>query len=114
MISHALSDNAFDSDYLTDAKSVLGTKVPSGMQCLPLRWKHSKLKIPVFRRAHGGILSKDEAMAYFQLRDGMGRQSLDAGFEKKWTPKFGRRGAANAANGLSIFLRGRGVYQVSS
>jgi hypothetical protein len=38
-------------------------------------------------------------MLYSTLRDHMGDQSEDAGFEKRWTPKFGRRGAANAANG---------------
>jgi hypothetical protein len=53
------------------------------MHCLPLRWKKSQLKIPVFRRTSSGILSKDEAMLYFKLRNDMGRQNLDAGFEKK-------------------------------
>jgi hypothetical protein len=40
-------------------------------------------------------------MLYSTLRDHMGEQSLEAGFEKKWTPKAGRRGAGNAANGIS-------------
>ncbi|KAH8651335.1 FluG domain-containing protein [Xylariales sp. PMI_506] len=38
-------------------------------------------------------------MQYATLRDHMGDQSEDAGFEQRWTPKAGRRGAANAANG---------------
>lgn len=38
-------------------------------------------------------------MSYAKLRDDMRRQSLEAGFEKHWTLKFARRGAANAANG---------------
>lgn len=46
------------------------------------------------------ILFTDEAVLYSKLRDDLGRQSLDAGFEKGWTPKFARRGAANAANGM--------------
>ncbi|EJP69830.1 uncharacterized protein BBA_00699 [Beauveria bassiana ARSEF 2860] len=31
----------------------------------------------------------------------MGRQSLESGHENAWTPRFGRRGAANAANGMA-------------
>ncbi|KAK3379574.1 hypothetical protein B0T24DRAFT_647132 [Lasiosphaeria ovina] len=98
-LSLALSDGAFDADSLKDASSVPATKIPPGKDCLPLRWKKSKLKIPFFRRAfRGGILSEDEAMQYSILRDNMARQSLEAGFEKAWAPRFGRRGAANAAN----------------
>jgi hypothetical protein len=106
IISLALDDKAFDADCLTDAKSILGVEVPSGMSCIPFRWKKFMLKTPVFRRIHNnGILSKDEAMRYYKLRDDMGRQSQDAGFEQKWTPRFARRGAANAANGILLFLR---------
>ena len=46
-------------------------------------------------------------MLYSTLRDHMGKQSLEAGFEKKWTPKAGRRGAGNAANGTSVFFSTR-------
>jgi hypothetical protein len=64
------------------------------------------LKTPVFRRVHNnGILSVDEAMRYYKLKDDMARQSLNAGFEQKWTPRFSRRGAANAANGIPLLLR---------
>ncbi|KAJ5681616.1 FluG domain-containing protein [Penicillium maclennaniae] len=99
-LSIALFDHAFDAECLEDAKSLLGTEVPNGRQCLPLRWKKSKLKTPFFRRVvRDGILSEDEAMFYSTLKDNMSRQSLEAGFEKAWTPRFGRRGAANAANG---------------
>lgn len=98
----ALFSEAFDAECLKDANSVLGAKVPAGYQCLPMRWKQSKLKAPFFRRvARDGTVSKDEAMLYSTLRDHMGDQSLDAGFEKRWTPKCGRRGAGNAANGMS-------------
>ncbi|EGU72539.1 hypothetical protein FOXB_16952, partial [Fusarium oxysporum f. sp. conglutinans Fo5176] len=31
--------------------------------------------------------------------DDRGQQSLDSGHERKWTPRFARRGAGNAANG---------------
>lgn len=104
----ALFDDAFDAKCLEDASSVLGAKVPDGMDCLPLRWKRSKLKIPFFRRvARDGTISEDEAMLYSTLRDHMGDHSLEAGFEKKWTPKAGRRGAGNAANGTSISLQMR-------
>jgi hypothetical protein len=44
-------------------------------------------------------LSADEAMLYSKLRDDTGQQSLDSGYERKWTPRFARRGAGNAANG---------------
>lgn len=98
----ALFSDAFDSECLKDANSVLGTEVPLGYQCLPMRWKQSRLKAPFFRRvARDGTVSEDEAMLYSTLRDHMGDQSEDAGFEKRWTPKFGRRGAANAANGIA-------------
>ena len=56
------------------------------------------LKKPVYRRVCGSALSEDEAMRYKTLNDDMGRQSLDAGEEKRWTPRFARRGAGNAAN----------------
>ena len=95
----ALYDTAFDAPSLNSGTRLLETKVWGGRQCIPLRWKESKLKIPVFRKCNGGTLSEDEAMLYSKLRDDMGRQSLDAGFEKRWTPRFARRGAANAANG---------------
>ena len=101
-IGLALSDHAFDARCLKDANSILGAEVPIGNVCVPLRRKQSMLKTPFFRRvARDGTLSPDEAMLYSTLRDQMGRQSEEAGFEKRWTPKFGRRGAANAANGLS-------------
>lgn len=57
------------------------------------------LKVPVFRRVRGRDLSTNEAMLYSKLSYDMGRQSLDSGHEKAWTPRFARRGAANAADG---------------
>ena len=48
------------------------------------------LKTPVFRRIKGDELSEDEAMAYAKLRDDLGEQSLNAGFEERLTPKAGR------------------------
>ncbi|KAI8956828.1 FluG domain-containing protein [Daldinia sp. FL1419] len=99
MISLTLFDNIFDAECLTDVRSVLGAKIPSGMQCMPMRWKQSKFKIPVFRCTYCGTVFQDEAISYFKLRDDMGNQSLDAGFEKKWTFRFARRGVANVANG---------------
>ncbi|KAF3768368.1 hypothetical protein M406DRAFT_250781, partial [Cryphonectria parasitica EP155] len=96
----ALSDHAFDAPSIKGAASVLSSGIPDGLQCIPLRWKETKKKIPFFRRVSSdGTLSEDEAMLYATLRDNMGRQSLDLGSEKKWTPRAGRRGAANAANG---------------
>ncbi|OAQ60387.1 FluG domain-containing protein [Purpureocillium lilacinum] len=99
IIALALDDNAFDAPSLTDAASVYTKHVPGPTQCIPLRWKKEKLKIPVFRRIQGTLLSEVEPMTYSKLYYDMGRQSLDAGFEKAWTPRFARRGAANAANG---------------
>ncbi|KAI0467045.1 FluG domain-containing protein [Xylaria cf. heliscus] len=98
-ISLALFDNAFDANCLIDARSVLGAKIPYRVNCLPLRWKESKLKLPVLRRTHRGTMSRDKATSYFKLRDDMGHQSLDTGFGKKWTPRFAGRGTANAGNG---------------
>jgi hypothetical protein len=64
------------------------------------------LKTPVFRRIYNnGILFKDETMRYYKLKNDISRQNQDAGFEQKWTPKFARKGAANAANGILLFLR---------
>ena len=99
ILSLALHDNAFDAPSLVDASAVFRSTPPQYMECLPLRWKASKLKTPVFRRYNRGTLSEDEAMLYSKLRDDIGQQSLDSGHEKKWTPRFARRGAANAANG---------------
>jgi hypothetical protein len=111
IVSLALRDHAFDADSLKDARSILEAKFPAFRQCLPLRWKQAMLKVPVFRRFTGATLSSDEAMPYYKLKDDMGRQSLDAGFEKRWTPRFARRGAGNAANGMSMLPWGekRGV-----
>ncbi|GKT96945.1 fluG domain-containing protein [Colletotrichum tofieldiae] len=98
-IALALHDQAFDAASLTDATQVLRAEVRGPVQSTALRWKHSMLKVSIFRKLSGGALAVDEAMSYSKLRDDMGRQSLDAGFEKAWTPRFARRGAANAANG---------------
>ncbi|KAK2777398.1 FluG domain-containing protein [Colletotrichum kahawae] len=99
IIALALHDQAFDAASLTDATQVLRAEVRGPVQSTALRWKQSMLKVPIFRKLNGNALAVDEAMSYSKLRDDMGRQSLDAGFEKAWTPRFARRGAANAANG---------------
>ena len=103
----ALRDQAFAATSLTDAKRVLHLKNWGPSQCTPLRWKKSMLKIPVFRRFdRNGVLSDTEPMTYAKLRNDLGRQSLEAGFEHKWTPRFFRRGTSNSANGISaVFSR---------
>ena len=101
IIALALHDRAFDAPSLTDATSILDKKVRGQTECIPLRWKEEKLKVPVFRRIRGSTLSDNEAMLYSKLNYDIGRQSLDSGHEKAWTPRFARRGAANAANGMS-------------
>ena len=102
ILTLALDDGAFDAPSLTTAARVLGMKIPAYKPCIPLRWKSSKLKVPVFRRFdRNGVLSEDEAMPYAKLRDDVGQQSEDAGFEVRWTTKVFRRGASNAANGKS-------------
>lgn len=104
MISLALHNNAFDASNLNNASNILKTKVWGQKQSMQLRWKESKLKCPVFRHIQRGILSDNEAMPYAKLNYDMGRQSLDAGFEKAWTPRFAQRGAANAADGKSVYF----------
>ncbi|KAK7211891.1 hypothetical protein V2G26_019069 [Clonostachys chloroleuca] len=99
ILALALHDNAFDAPSLTTASAIFGSKPPSFKDAVALRWKTSKLKIPVFRRYRGATLSEYEAMLYSKLRDDIGAQSLDSGHEKPWTPRFARRGAGNAANG---------------
>ncbi|RSL81437.1 hypothetical protein CEP52_017198 [Fusarium oligoseptatum] len=98
ILALALHDKAFDASSLTDAAIILKSKPPRFKHCTPLRWKKEMLLTPVFRRYRGAELSS-EAMLYSKLRDDIGQQSLDAGYEKKWTPRFARRGAGNAANG---------------
>ncbi|KAK2729318.1 FluG domain-containing protein [Colletotrichum kahawae] len=99
IISLALRDQAFEASSLKHAAAVLGLKVQGSVQSMALRWKQSMLKIPVFRNFNGTELSPDQPMPYHKLRDDLHRQSLNAGFEVPWTPRFFRRGAANAANG---------------
>ncbi|KAK1973913.1 FluG domain-containing protein [Colletotrichum cereale] len=99
VIALALRDQAFDAPSLTNATAILRTRVHGPVQSIALRWKQSMLKTPLFRKYYDAELSMDEAMTYYKLRDDMQRQSLDAGFEKAWTPRFARRGAANAADG---------------
>ncbi|KAI8658992.1 hypothetical protein NCS55_01178000 [Fusarium keratoplasticum] len=98
ILALALHDEAFDASSLTDAAIIFKSKPPRFKHCTPLRWKKEMLLTPVFRRYHGAELSS-EAMLYSKLRDDIGQQSLDSGYEKKWTPRFARRGAGNAANG---------------
>ena len=99
IVALALHDHALDAPSLTNAHSVLSKDVWGPKDCLPIRWKKEKLKAPVFRRINDATLSEDEAMLYSKLNYDMGRQSLESGYEKAWTPRFARRGAANAANG---------------
>ncbi|EWZ27959.1 hypothetical protein FPRO04_13078 [Fusarium proliferatum] len=103
ILSLALHDNAFDAPSLTDAAVIFRSRPPRFKHCIPLRWKKSMLKTPVFRRYRGTELSADEAMLYSKLRDDIGQQSLDSGHERKWTPRFARRGAGNAANGAYLY-----------
>ncbi|TVY63532.1 hypothetical protein Focb16_v014233 [Fusarium oxysporum f. sp. cubense] len=101
ILALALHDNAFDAPSLTDAAVIFWSKPPRFKYCILLRWKKSMLKTPIFRRYRGAELSADEAMLYSKLRDDIGQQSLDSGHERKWTPRFARRGAGNAANGAA-------------
>ena len=100
IVALALHDHAFDASCLTDAYSLLSKDVWGPQDCMPIRWKKEKLKVPVFRRINGAKLSENEAMLYSKLNYDMGRQSLESGHQKPWTPRFARRGAANAANGM--------------
>ncbi|EXK24911.1 hypothetical protein FOMG_18401 [Fusarium oxysporum f. sp. melonis 26406] len=99
ILALALHDNAVDAPSLRDAAVVFRSKPPRFKHCIPLRWKKSLLQTPIFRRYLGAELSADEAMPYSKLRDDIGQQSLDSGYEGKWIPRFARRGAGNAANG---------------
>ena len=99
MLAIALRDEAFDAPSLTSASRILKSDVWGPNESMPLRWKEEKLKVPFFRRVEGGKVSPDEPMLYSKLNYDMGRQSLDSGHEKAWTPRFARRGAANAADG---------------
>ncbi|RKL20511.1 hypothetical protein BFJ72_g15059 [Fusarium proliferatum] len=99
ILALALHDNAFDAPSLTDAAVIFRSQPPRFKHCIPLRWKKSMLMTPIFRRYRGTELSADEAMLYSKLRDDIGQQSLDSGHERRWTPRFARRGAGNAANG---------------
>ncbi|KFA60187.1 hypothetical protein S40285_09803, partial [Stachybotrys chlorohalonatus IBT 40285] len=92
ILSLALHEKAFDAPSLTSASAIFRKKSRPAQQSIQLRWKESMLKTPIFRRYRGGSLSEAEAMLYSKLRD-------DIGHERKWTPRFARRGAANAANG---------------
>ena len=47
------------------------------------------------------MVSRAKPLPYNKLSDDLERQTLDAGFEKALGPKAFRRGAANAANGMS-------------
>ena len=91
IIALALHDQAFAAPSLTTAARVLQTRNQGGTLCTPLRWKESMLKVPIFRRLdRNGKLSGNEAMLYASLRDTMMQQSLDAGYEQHWTPRFCR------------------------
>ncbi|CAJ2512698.1 Uu.00g008170.m01.CDS01 [Anthostomella pinea] len=102
IIGIALDDCAFDAPSVVDASSVMKVKPLGPMQCILLRWKESMRRKAVFRRIKGAELSDGEAMTYAKLRDDMGEQSLNAGFEERWTPKFCKRGAGNTVNGDAL------------
>jgi hypothetical protein len=114
ILALALHDDAFDAPSLTTASAIFGSRPPSYMVCTPLRWKASKLKIPVFRRYREANLSEDEAMLYSKLRDDIGDQSLNSGHERRWTPRFARRGASNAANGTFRYAVTINIFQTAT
>lgn len=103
IVALALHDHAFDAACLTDAYSILSKDVWGPTECMPIRWKKDKLKVPLFRHIKGAVLSEDKAMLYTKLLDDIRRQSLESGHEKAWMPKVSRRGAGNAANGMLEF-----------
>ena len=107
VVNLALRDNAFDAETLDRnyfplpvcAERVFQIKNIGPVKCTPIRFKESMMKIPIFRRYEGSVLSSDRAMLYAKLRDDMSRQSLDAGEEQPVKPKAFRRMAANETNG---------------
>ena len=101
IVSQALRDNAFDALSLTSASRVFRVKNLGPVKCTPIRWKESMLKVPVFRRFEGAVLSLDRPLQYSKLRDDMKQQSLDAGNEEAFGPRGFRRMAANSINGMS-------------
>ena len=97
----ALHDRASAAESFTDAARLVRVKTWGSTKCTALRWEELRLKTPVFRRfRRPGMLSESEGMLYAELRDKMGWQSLDAVFEKRWTPRFPQRDAGGAANGM--------------
>ena len=50
MISLALLDGGFESQYLTTVETVFAAQVPDGLEYLPLQWKEEWLNRSVFRR----------------------------------------------------------------
>ncbi|KAH7194998.1 hypothetical protein DER44DRAFT_849720 [Fusarium oxysporum] len=87
ILTLALHDNIFNALSLTDAAIIFRSQPPHFKHYILLRWKKSITE-----------LSANEAILYCKLRDNIGQQSLDSGYERKWTPRFARRGAGNAAN----------------
>ncbi|KAF4333756.1 hypothetical protein FBEOM_12422 [Fusarium beomiforme] len=74
ILALALHDDAFDAPSLTDASAIFGSRPPSYMVCTPLRWKASKLKIPVFHRfARRGASNAANGDAPDSVRDQMMR-----------------------------------------
>lgn len=98
IVSLAVHDGAFDAPSLTNVRRVFQMKNRGPVKCTPFRWKKEWLKQPVFRRLDDAM----EPLQYHRLRDDMARQSLDYGCERAIEPKAWRRGAANAANGMSF------------
>ncbi len=105
IISFTLHDQAFEAQSLTNATRVLDVENHGSVQSIQMCWKPSMNKVLVFSCFRcNGVLSTMEAMCCSKLKDDMSRQSLDAGFEKHWTPRFCQRGAANTMNGMSVCL----------
>ena len=106
IVSLALRDHAFEAPSLTSAARVFQIKNLGPIKCTAIRWKESMLKVPVFRRFEGAILSPNRPLQYSKLRDDMKRQSLDAGNEEAFVPRAFRRMTANSINGTSeaVFL----------
>ncbi len=108
IVSLAVHDGAFAASKFTSVREVFQAKNRGPVKCTPLRWKEEWLKRPVFRLPddsvgkEGSDERKYQPLPYQKLADDMARQSLDAGEENAIEPKAWRRGAANAANGMSF------------
>ena len=111
ILARALRDDAILVEGYMTAEPFFNTNLQNPVPAIPIHWKPSMLKVPVFRRSVQTATryekSMTEPMPYSTYAFYLERLGEDTGFEEKLTSYCFRRGLANAINGRSLEISPR-------